>query len=99
MVGGTVVGGEFGPMVVGYGLLTALCALYLVAGLAIRERIWARRAARQESTGRRSPRRTARLLASALSQRLEADDRGCGRRSQVRRPRSAIPDADQRVGP
>ena len=38
-------------MVVGYGLLTALSALYLVAGLAIRERIWARRAARQESTG------------------------------------------------
>ena len=45
MVGGTVVGGEFGPMVVGYG------ALYLVAGLAIRERIWARRAAHQEGTG------------------------------------------------
>ena len=51
MVGGTVVGGEFGPMVVGYGMLTALCALYLVAGLAIRERIWARRAAHQEGTG------------------------------------------------
>jgi len=51
MVGGTVVGGEFGPMVVGYGLLTALSALYLVAGLAIRERVWARRAARQESSG------------------------------------------------
>ena len=42
MVGGTIVGGEFGPMVVGYSLLTALCALYLVAGLAIRERVWRR---------------------------------------------------------
>ena len=51
MVGGTVVGGEFGPMVVGYGLLTALSALYLAAGLAIRERVWARRAAAQERTG------------------------------------------------
>lgn len=50
MVGGTVVGGEFGPMVVGYGLLTALSALYLAAGLAIRERVWARRAA-HERTG------------------------------------------------
>ena len=42
MVGGTVVGGELGPMVVGYGLLVALSALYLVAGLAIRERAWRR---------------------------------------------------------
>jgi uncharacterized membrane protein YdjX (TVP38/TMEM64 family) len=39
MVGGTVVGGELGPMVVGYGLLVALCALYLVAGLLVRERV------------------------------------------------------------
>jgi len=51
MVGGTIVGGEFGPMVVGYGLLTALSALYLAAGLAIRERVWVRRAAAQERTG------------------------------------------------
>ena len=52
MVGGTVVGGEFGPMVVGYGLLTALGALYLVAGLAIRQRIWAnaRRARRARAS-------------------------------------------------
>ena len=42
MVGGTVVGGELGPMVVGYGLLIALSALYLVTGLAIRERVWRR---------------------------------------------------------
>ena len=39
MVGGTVVGGPIGPMVIGYGLLIALSALYLVAGLAIRERV------------------------------------------------------------
>jgi hypothetical protein len=39
VVGGTVVGGELGPMAVGYGLLVALCALYLVAGLVIRDRV------------------------------------------------------------
>jgi len=42
MVGGTVVGGQIGPMVIGYGLLMALSALYLVAGLAVRERVWRR---------------------------------------------------------
>ena len=42
MVGGTAVGGELKPLAVGYGLLVALCALYLVAGLAIRERVWRR---------------------------------------------------------
>ena len=42
MVGGTVVGGELGPMAAGYGMLTALSALYLVAALAIRERVWQR---------------------------------------------------------
>jgi VIT1/CCC1 family predicted Fe2+/Mn2+ transporter len=42
MVGGTVVGGELGPMAVGYGLLVALSALYLVTGLAIRELVWRR---------------------------------------------------------
>jgi len=45
MVGGTAVGGEIGPLAVGYGLLVALAALYLVAGLAIRERVWRRLAA------------------------------------------------------
>jgi hypothetical protein len=39
IVGGTVIGGELGPIAVGYGLLVALCALYLVAGLMIRERV------------------------------------------------------------
>ena len=42
MIGGTTVGGELRPMIVGYGLLVALAALYLVAGLAIRERVWQR---------------------------------------------------------
>ncbi|MGH2417226.1 MAG: hypothetical protein ACRDFY_02735 [Candidatus Limnocylindria bacterium] len=42
MVGGTAVGGSIGPLAVGYGLLVALAALYLVAGLAIRERVWHR---------------------------------------------------------
>jgi hypothetical protein len=42
MLGGTAIGGEIGPMAAGYGLLIALSALYLVAGLAIRERAWRR---------------------------------------------------------
>ncbi len=42
MVGGTAIGGELGPLAIGYGLLVALAALYLVAGLAIRERVWRR---------------------------------------------------------
>jgi hypothetical protein len=42
MVSGTAVGGELGPLVVGYGVLMALAAIYLVAGLAIRERVWQR---------------------------------------------------------
>ena len=42
MVGGTAIGGEIGPLAVGYGLLVALAALYLVAGLAIRDRVWRR---------------------------------------------------------
>jgi 4-hydroxybenzoate polyprenyltransferase len=49
MVGGTAVGGQIGPMIIGYGLLVALSALYLVAGLAIRERAWRRLA--QPMTG------------------------------------------------
>ena len=49
MVGGTVVDGELGPMAVGYGLLIALSALYLVVALAIRERVW-QRLSRPEGT-------------------------------------------------
>jgi hypothetical protein len=52
MVGGTAVGGDLGPMVVGYGLLVALAALYLVAGLAIRERAGRRRAPGAEAAAR-----------------------------------------------
>ncbi len=51
MVGGTAIGGELGPLAIGYGLLVALAALYLVAGLAIRERVWQRVSA--PSIGRR----------------------------------------------
>ena len=42
MVGGTAIGGDLGPLAVGYGFLIALTALYLVAGLAVRERVWRR---------------------------------------------------------
>jgi hypothetical protein len=42
MVGGTAIGGELGPLAAGYGLLIVVAALYLVAGLAIRERVWRR---------------------------------------------------------
>jgi sulfite exporter TauE/SafE len=55
MVGGTAVGGELGPMTVGYSLLIAVCALYLVAGLAIRERVW-QRLSRPDTTSARPDR-------------------------------------------
>jgi len=42
MVGGTAIGGELGPMTVGYGLLVGLAALYAIAGLVIRDRAWRR---------------------------------------------------------
>ncbi len=42
MVGGTAIGGELGPLAIGYGLLVAMSALYLVGGLAIRDRVWQR---------------------------------------------------------
>lgn len=38
MIGSTAIGSELGPLLAGYGLLIALSALYLVAGLAIRDR-------------------------------------------------------------
>jgi hypothetical protein len=55
MVGGTVVGGELGPMAVGYSMLIAVSALYLVAGLAVRERVW-QRLARPDTTSARPDR-------------------------------------------
>lgn len=49
LVGGTAIGGEIGPLAVGYGFLVALSALYMIAGLAIRDRGW-HRAARPVAT-------------------------------------------------
>ena len=45
MIGSTAIGSELGPLLAGYGLLVALTALYLIAGLAIRERAAGRRLA------------------------------------------------------
>jgi hypothetical protein len=42
LLGGTAIGGEIGPLAAGYGILVLVAALYLVAGLAIRERAWRR---------------------------------------------------------
>lgn len=42
MVGGTAIGGDVGPLAIGYGLLVVLSAIYMIAGLAIRERVWRR---------------------------------------------------------
>ena len=42
MVGGTAIGGDVGPLAVGYGMLLAVAGLYVVAGVAIRERVWER---------------------------------------------------------
>ena len=42
VVGGTTIGGELGPLSAGYGLLVGMAALYALAGLAIRERVWRR---------------------------------------------------------
>jgi hypothetical protein len=42
VVGGTVLGGEIGPLLAGYGFLVALAALYMTVGLAIRARVWRR---------------------------------------------------------
>lgn len=44
MVGGTAVGGQVGPLAAAYGLFVALAALYLVAGLAVRDRVASRKA-------------------------------------------------------
>jgi hypothetical protein len=52
VVGGTVVAGEFGPMVAGYGVLIAISALYLAVGLAIRDRVWRRSYRTQPTTAR-----------------------------------------------
>ena len=48
MVGGTAIGGGVGPLAIGYGLLIVLTALYLIVGLAIRDRVMRREASRQD---------------------------------------------------
>ena len=42
VVGGTAIGGDLGPLTLGYGMLLGLAAAYAFAGLAIRERVWRR---------------------------------------------------------
>ena len=42
LAGGTVIGGEIGPLTAGYGVLIGLAALYAVIGLTIRDRAWRR---------------------------------------------------------
>ena len=39
MVGGTAIGGQAGPIAAAYGVLFSLCALYMIAGLALRDRV------------------------------------------------------------
>lgn len=39
MVGGTAVGEGVGALAVGYGVLVVLAALYMIVGLAVRDRI------------------------------------------------------------
>ena len=50
MVGGTAVGDGVGALAIGYGVLVVLAALYMIVGLAIRDRI-GRRALAQGATG------------------------------------------------
>lgn len=42
MAGGTVIGGALGPLAAGYGLLVVLASLYMLSGLAVRDRVWRR---------------------------------------------------------
>jgi hypothetical protein len=42
ITGGTALGGPLGPLVVGYGVLLGVAALFALAGLAIRMRVWQR---------------------------------------------------------
>ena len=50
MVGGTAVGDGVGALAIGYGVLVVLAALYMIVGLAIRDRI-GRRTQAQGATG------------------------------------------------
>jgi hypothetical protein len=50
MVGGTAIGDGVGALAIGYGVLVVLTALYMIVGLAIRDRI-GRRALAPGATG------------------------------------------------
>jgi membrane associated rhomboid family serine protease len=50
MLGGTALGGDLGPLLGAYGLLFGLCGLYMVLGLALRDRV-RDRLSRQDPTG------------------------------------------------
>ena len=47
MVGGTAIGDGVGALAAGYGVLVVLSALYMIAGMAIRDRVGRRSAARR----------------------------------------------------
>ncbi|HSI99952.1 MAG TPA: hypothetical protein VLA59_06160 [Patescibacteria group bacterium] len=49
MVGGTAIGDGVGALAVGYGVLVVLAALYMIVGLAIRDRIGRRASAQRDS--------------------------------------------------
>ena len=51
MVGGTAIGDGVGALAAGYGLLVVVSALYMIAGLSIRDRIGRRSAARRATDG------------------------------------------------
>jgi hypothetical protein len=61
IVGGTAIGGDVGPITAAYGFLMALCALYMLAGLAIRDRAW-RRLSRPMPTTNRTDRLAGRRI-------------------------------------
>ncbi|MGH2428186.1 MAG: hypothetical protein ACRDGV_04760 [Candidatus Limnocylindria bacterium] len=42
VLAGAAAGGELGPLAAGYGVLVLVSAVYLAAGLAIRDRVWRR---------------------------------------------------------
>lgn len=41
-LGGSAGGGDLGRLIVGYGAVVILASLYMIAGLAIRDRAWRR---------------------------------------------------------
>jgi len=49
IVGGTAIGDGVGPLAVGYGILVVLAAVYLIAGLAVRDRIGRPSASRHDA--------------------------------------------------